>query len=106
MRKLHHRPFDAASRMARILLAEKRLEFELSEVGDDDLEMGNFEVPLLEEDNGDPIPYLPVIIEYLEEAYPTLSMLGDTLLDKAEVRRLTHIFFNWVFSTSNRTLGL
>ena len=92
MRRLHHRPFDAASRMVRILLAEKRLEFELVDVNEEDLEFGNFEVPLLEEDNGDSIPYLPVIVEYLEEAYPTLPMIGDSLLDKAEVRRLTHIF--------------
>jgi glutathione S-transferase len=49
-------------------------------------------VPVLVEDNGLVIPDSSVICEYLEEAYPDTALLGHTLAERVEIRRLVAWF--------------
>ena len=49
-------------------------------------------MPVLIEEDGTSIPGSSVITEYLEEAYPETSLLGEAPLDRAEVRRLAQWF--------------
>lgn len=48
-------------------------------------------VPVLILDNGDAIPESGVIAEYLEEVYPTPSLLGATPRESALIRTIEHI---------------
>ncbi len=79
-------------------MAEKRLPFELrvEKVWERratylDLNPGGT-VPTLVEDNGLVIPDSVVICEYLDEAYPESSLMGRTLAERIEVRRLAAWF--------------
>ncbi len=98
MRTLHHLPLDTGSRKIRILLAEKRLEFELKmekiwERRPSFLQLNPAgEVPVLLESDGTSIAGAGVIAEYLEEAYPEPNLLGRGPIDRAETRRLVTWF--------------
>lgn len=98
MRFLYHLPLSPYCRKVRLVLAEKRLPFELKaervwERRDEYLAMNPAgTVPTLEEDNGLAIPDSGVICEYLEEAYPDTCLLGTTLGERVEVRRLVAWF--------------
>jgi hypothetical protein len=98
MRYLVHLPLSPACRKVRLVLAEKRLPFELRlekvwEPRDDYLTLNPAgTVPTLLEDNGLAIPHSGVICEYLEEAYPDTPLLGTTLAERVEVRRLVAWF--------------
>jgi glutathione S-transferase len=98
MRLLYHLPLSPYCRKVRLVLAEKRLPFELRaekvwERRDDYLRMNPAAtVPTLLEDSGMAIPDSGVICEYLEEAYPDTPLLGTTLGDRVEVRRLVAWF--------------
>jgi glutathione S-transferase len=98
MRVLHHLPLSPFSRKVRLVLAEKRLPFELRlekvwERRPEYLEMNPAgTVPTLVEDNGLVIPDSGVICEYLDEAYPDSGLMGRTLAERVEVRRLTAWF--------------
>ena len=76
------------------MLAEKRLPFELRvekvwERRPAYLELNPAgTVPTLVEDNGLVIPNSTVICEYLDEAYPDSSLIGRTLAERIEARRL------------------
>ena len=98
MRRLYHLPFDPACRKIRLLLAEKKLEFDcvlepvwdrretflrLNPAGD---------VPVLVEPEGNPLWDDHTICEYLEEVYPSPTMLGVGRYQRAEVRRLVAWF--------------
>lgn len=98
MRTLFHHPLSAASRKVRVTLAEKRLEFTgqiekpwerreefllLNPSGD---------VPVLVEEDGLVVAGHGPICEYLEEVSPDWSLLGRTLGERAEVRRLVAWF--------------
>ncbi|MBC7800863.1 MAG: glutathione S-transferase family protein [Gemmatimonadaceae bacterium] len=94
MRVLHHLPLSPFSRKIRLVLTEKRLPFELrvEKVWDRrpeylDLNPAGM-VPVLIEANGLVIADSGVIGEYLEEAYPDTPLMGHTLADRVEVRRL------------------
>ncbi|GBQ21519.1 glutathione S-transferase [Acetobacter estunensis NRIC 0472] len=82
------------------MLGEKRLPFEpLTErVWEQRPEFARLnpaqEVPVLVEDNGLVVPDSSVICEYLEEAYPDPCLLGRTLAERVEVRRLVAWFDN------------
>lgn len=82
----------------RIVLGEKRIDFELvleepwqrrrefltlNPAGD---------VPVLVETNGTAISGGNVIAEYLDESHPEPALLGDSPIERAEVRRLVHWF--------------
>lgn len=95
MRVLHHLPLSPFSRKVRLVLAEKRLPFELQlekvwERRPEYLALNPANtVPMLIEENGLAIPDSGVICEYLEEAYPDAPpLLGATLAERVEVRRL------------------
>lgn len=98
MRLLYHLPLSPYSRKVRIVLAEKRLPFEMRvekvwERREEYLELNPAsKVPTLIEENGLVIPDSNVICEYLEEAYPDTPLLGHTLAERVEVRRLVAWF--------------
>ena len=98
MRFLFHLPLSAPCRKVRLVLAEKRLPFELRlekvwEQRDDYLDLNPAgTVPTLLEDNGLAVPHSGVICEYLEEAYPDTPLMGQTLAERVEVRRLVAWF--------------
>ena len=94
MRILHHLPLSPYARKVRLALAEKRLPFELRvekpwERRPEYLALNpSGTVPTLVEENGLAIPDSSVICEYLDEAYPDTPLLGHTLGERVEVRRL------------------
>jgi glutathione S-transferase len=94
MRVLYHFPVHAASRQVRLALAEKGLACELRteqvwQRREGFLRMNPAgEVPVLVEEDGAILPGAVVILEYLEEAYPTPALMAGSAVDKAEVRRL------------------
>ncbi|WP_428375963.1 glutathione S-transferase family protein [Lichenicoccus sp.] len=98
MRILHHMPLSPFSRKVRLVLGEKRLPFELrteklSERRPEYLALNPANtVPVLVEENGLAIPDSGVICEYLEEAYPDTPLLGRTLGERVEIRRLVAWF--------------
>jgi glutathione S-transferase len=103
MRCLLHHPLQPQSRLIRLQLAEKRLDADLvvERPWDrrDELLMVNpaGEVPVLIEENGPTLCGFYPALEYLEEAYPDTAgagapLLGRTLPERAEVRRLIEWF--------------
>ena len=98
MRQLYHLPLSPFSRKIRLALAEKRLAFELrvEKVWERRPEYLALQpagtVPTLVEENGLVVADSGVIGEYLEEAYPETPLLGRTLAERVEVRRLVAWF--------------
>ncbi|MGE0417020.1 MAG: glutathione S-transferase family protein [Acetobacteraceae bacterium] len=98
MRVLHHLPLSPYCRKVRLVMAEKRLTFELRlekawERRPDYLDLNPAgTVPTLIEDNGLAVPDSTVICEYLDEAYPDSGLMGRTLAERVEVRRLAAWF--------------
>jgi glutathione S-transferase len=94
MRVLYHMPLSPYARKVRLVLAEKRLPFELRlekvwERRPEYLELNPAgTVPTLVEDNGLVVPESSVICEYLDEAYPDTTLTGRTIAERIEVRRL------------------
>lgn len=94
IRVLHHTPLSPACRKIRVQLKEKELDFTLAEEKPwerrDALIAMNpaCEVPILREEKKPPIAEGFAISEYLEEAYPERNLIGDSPLERAEVRRL------------------
>ena len=77
---------------ARIVLAEKGIEFETVEIDLSDRPAWLYEknpagrVPVVEEDGGDPLPESAVIMEFLEERYPDPPLLPPDPADRAAAR--------------------
>ena len=106
MRKLFHFELCPYSRKVRILLAEKGLDFEL--VSEkfwerrQDFSYINpaMQVPVLMESDNNVIADSYAISEYLEEQYDQKNFLGNSVEERANVRRLIswfdHKFFNEV----------
>jgi len=98
MRQLYHLPISPASRKVRLVMAEKGLAFELVEERDWERRSEFLalnpagEVPVLLEDDGEPICGSTPIVEYLEEVSPGLRLLPEAPLAKAETRRLVDWF--------------
>ncbi len=98
MRLLYHLPLSPYARKVRLVLAEKRLPFEMRvekvwERRAEYLELNPAnKVPTLIEENGLVVPDSNVICEYLEDAYPETPLLGRTLAERVEVRRLVAWF--------------
>jgi glutathione S-transferase len=98
MRALYHLPLSPFARKVRLVLAEKRLPVDLIvekpwERRPEYLELNPAgTVPTLVEDNGVIIPDSSVICEYLDEAYPEVPIMGDTIMERIEVRRLSAWF--------------
>lgn len=98
MRLLFHLPLSPFSRKVRLALAEKRIPFDMRiervwERREEFLAMNPAcTVPVLVEDNGLTIADSTAICEYLDEAYPDMPLLGRTLAERVEVRRLVAWF--------------
>lgn len=98
MRILYHLPLSPFARKVRLALAEKRIPFELRvervwERRPEFLEMNPAcQVPVLQEPSGLAIADSTAICEYLDEAYPDTGLLGRTLAERAETRRLVAWF--------------
>ena len=98
MRALHYLPLSPYCRKVRLVLAEKRLPFDLRlekvwERRDDYLLMNPAAtVPTLLDDNEMVVPDSSVICEYLEEAYQDTPLMGVSLKERVEVRRLVAWF--------------
>jgi glutathione S-transferase len=98
MRLLYHLPLSPYARKVRLVLAEKRLPFELRvekvwQRRPEYLELNPAcTVPTLVEDNGRVVPDSAVICEYLDEAYPEMALMGRTVDERIEVRRLVSWF--------------
>ncbi|MBO1073193.1 FtsZ-binding protein FzlA [Roseomonas marmotae] len=98
MRILYHLPLSPYARKVRLALNEKRIPFELRlervwERREEFLEMNPAgTVPVLAEENGLVLADSYAVCEYLDEAYPEIPLLGRTLGERAEVRRLVAWF--------------
>ncbi|MBX3506550.1 MAG: glutathione S-transferase family protein [Parvibaculum sp.] len=98
MRQLYHLPISPACRKVRLALAEKNVEFELVEERDwerrrEFLMMNPAgEVPVLVEDEGEPISGAVAITEYLEETLPEVKLMPADPRERAEMRRLVDWF--------------
>lgn len=98
MRTVYHHPIAPFARKVRLALAEKKLDFALElekpwERREAFLLLNPAaEVPVLVEEDGAVIADHAVICEYLEDAYPSITLLGHEVLHRAEVRRLVAWF--------------
>lgn len=98
MRQLYHLPISPACRKVRLALAEKNVEFELVEERDwerrrEFLMMNPAgEVPVLVEDEGEPVSGSIAITEYIEETLPGVKLLPEDPRERAETRRLVDWF--------------
>jgi len=110
VRILHHLPLSPYSRKVRLALAEKRIAFELRvekvwERRPEFLQLNPAgAVPVLVEENGLVIADSYAICEYLDEAYPDVPLIGRTLAERAEVRRLLSWFDNLFGQEVSRNL--
>ncbi len=110
MRILYHLPLSPYARKVRMVLAEKRLPFELRvekvwQRRPEYLELNPAgSVPTLVEDNGLVIPDSSAITEYLDEAYPDTALLGRTIGERVETRRLVSWFDQKFFNEVARNL--
>jgi glutathione S-transferase len=98
MRLLYHLPLSPYSRKVRLALAEKGLPFELKiekvwERRPEFLALNPAaQVPVLVEDTGLAVADSCAICEYLDEAYPDQPLLGRSLAERAECRRIVAWF--------------
>ena len=98
---VHHLPFSPFCRKIRLALAEKKLEFQLQlenvwQLREEYLALNPVgQVPILIDQTAVIIDST-VIVEYLEEVYPSPSLLGREPLERAEARRLA-CWFDLVF---------
>lgn len=100
MRTLYHLWLHPSSRKIRILLGEKKLDFDLKlektwERRSDFLALNPAgDVPVLIEEDGTTLTGNHVISEYLDEVYQenNLSLVGDDAIGRAETRRLVDWF--------------
>jgi len=98
MRYLFHLPLSPFSRKVRLVLAEKRLSFELRQEKPWERRAEYLDlnpagtVPTLVDENGFTVPDSSVICEYLEEAYPDIPLMGHSLAERVETRRLVAWF--------------
>lgn len=110
MRILFHLPLSPFSRKVRLALAEKRIPCDLRvekvwERREEFLAINPAcTVPVLQEPNGLNIVDSQAICEYLDEAYPDGPLLGRTLAERVEVRRLVAWFDQKFYAEVTRNL--
>ena len=110
MRTLYHLPLSPFCRKIRLALAEKRIPFDMRvervwERREEFLAMNPAcTVPVMQDSNGLVLADSWAIGEYLDEAYPDIPLLGRTLAERAEVRRLVGWFDQKFFHEVTRNL--
>ena len=110
MRTLYHLALSPYSRKVRLALAEKKLPFDLKaekiwERRHEFLALNPAgKVPTLVDEDGTVVPDSYAICEYLEERYPEPSLLGATITQRAETRRLVAWFDDKFFKEVSRNL--
>ncbi len=98
MRELYHYSLDAFGRVARIYLQEKKLEYqEIEEFPWNRKKVFSenhvfSDLPTLIENDGTILEGCYSIVEYIEQTYRSNSLLGNSLKEKAEARRISSIF--------------
>jgi len=110
MRSLYHFPLCPFSRKVRILLAEKGLSFEL--INENYWKRRKafarlnpaMQVPVLIEPSGLIVPDSYSICEYLEERYTEIRLLGRSLEENIEIRRLSSWFDNKFYNEVDKYL--
>ena len=100
MRTLFFYPLHAYSRIVRVMLAEEQLDFDLQyELPwnlSEHLQSYNDQgiLPILRDINGTTIAGITTIMEYLDEAYPEQNLIGKSIMQRVEARRLSYWFVN------------
>ncbi len=98
MHRLYHLPLSPFSRKIRLVLAEKRIDFELIEERPWENRLDFFrlnpagKVPVLVTPQGPALAESTAIFEYIEELHPEPPLLPQDPLQRAEVRRLAGWF--------------
>ncbi|OPZ77345.1 MAG: Dichloromethane dehalogenase [Alphaproteobacteria bacterium ADurb.Bin438] len=93
MKILYHYPLSPFCRKIRLMLSEKGLLFQLEDRFPSKLmEKAPLEEPPLLFDENNYIYDHYVIAEYIEEAYKSPNLFGETLTERAEIRRLSRWF--------------
>lgn len=98
MRTLYHLWLHPFSRKVRVVLAEKKLDFDLQiekiwERRTEFLALNPAgDVPVLIEEDGTTLANSQVICEYLEEVYQDANLLGTDPVQRSETRRLVSWF--------------
>ena len=98
MRKLFQYPLSGLSRIVRVILAEKRLDYEMVyetpwDPSDEMLEHSvSGEMPLLVDTSGLAVYGNSAIREYLEEVYPDKPLIGADYQQRAEARKIADWF--------------
>ncbi len=98
MRQLYHLWLHPFSRKVRIALMEKGLEFELKveKIWERRTEFLSLnpagDVPVLVEPDGTILTDSQIIVEYIDEVYNSVNLIGRDPLQRAETRRLTTWF--------------
>ena len=104
MRTLYHVPLFPGCRKVRLMMREKEMEFAMVqesvwEPREDFFQLNPAcDVPVLIEESGHIIAGEYAICEYLEEVRPDVPLMGNTVIERAEVRRLVD-WFDKKFST-------
>jgi glutathione S-transferase len=110
MPTLYHHWLSPAARFVRVLLTEKRIDFDLRIEKEWERRPAFLtlnpagEVPVLVMDDGKAFSGVMAIAEYLEEAYPSPALLPDDIDERYEVRRLTGWFHTKLGSEVTRHL--
>ena len=98
MKVLHHYPLSPSSRLIRLYLSEKKIDFVTKlevpwERNETYLKLNpSGDVPTLIDDNNTILCGSNVIIEYFEESESNISLIPGKLYEKSEVRRLIEWF--------------
>lgn len=98
MRVLHHHPLYASARLARLVLAERKIIFlpKLEtpwERSEDFLTLNPAgDVPVMVDEDGQVLCGAQIIAEYLEETEPDEGLICGGPAERAEIRRLTSWF--------------
>lgn len=100
MRTLFYYPLHAYSRIVRVMLSEDQLDFDLQYElpwnPSEQLQSYNDQgiLPVLRDVNGAVITGVTTIIEYLDEAYAEQDLIGRSIMQRVEARRLSYWFIN------------
>jgi glutathione S-transferase len=108
MRRLHNFQLSPSCRKVRLVLGEKKVDFEsiAARPWEPRADLVPFDpsgqLPVLIEDDGFALSDGQAIVEYIEETHPTPPLLPKHAADRAEARRLAgwfdRVFFNEVSS--------